>query len=486
MGERTAILNRSRSPAILFPKGRPARVPPAQEEPSKLVLEGGHPLEGTVRPSGSKNATLPLLTASLLTREDVVLQGAPELRDVEVMAEVLRAVGSRVERREDGNLCARTVDESPRAAPYELVRQMRGSFCVLGPLLARRGTARVSLPGGCVIGDRPVDIHLKGLCALGAELEVDHGDVVARAPRGLRGAEIYLGSAYGSTVLGTCNVMMAACLARGRSVIECAACEPEVESLALLLTKMGARVRGAGTHRIEIDGVEELHGASMRVIPDRIEAGTLLLAGLLTGGDVLVDDVRTDALAALLDRIEQAGGKVERGPRSCRARPSGRLRATDVTTLPYPGFPTDLQAPWLALMAVADGVSLLTERVFPDRFMHVPELNRLGARIRREGPYAVIQGVPSLSGAPVMASDLRASSALVLAGLVAKGRTEVRGLHHLDRGYERFEEKLRRLGARIERVSDPAAFPGAPTHGALPVRRRSRSPLRSRPVAVRP
>lgn len=478
MGARTGDLSR-RAAALLFPAGRTRSAGAAPEEPAKLVVEGGRSLSGTVSPSGSKNATLPLLAASLLTREEVVLRGAPELRDVDVMSAVLRAVGCRVERRSDGSLAAQTVDEGPQTAPYDLVRQMRGSFCVLGPLLARRRVARVSLPGGCVIGDRPVDIHLKGLCALGAEVAVEHGDVVARAPHGLRGGEIYLGSAYGSTVLGTCNILMAACLARGRTVIECAACEPEVESLAGLLARMGARIRGAGTHRIEIEGVDDLGGAAVTVPPDRIEAATFLLAGFLTGGDVRVERFPTRYLAALLDRIEQAGGEFERAPDSCRTRSAGRLRATDVTTLPFPGFPTDLQAQWIALMSVADGVGVITERVFPDRYMHISELNRLGARIRREGPYAIIQGVSALSGAPVMASDLRASAALVMAGLVATGRTEVRGLHHLDRGYERFDEKLRSLGARIERVPEDALVPRPPA------RKRPRTVRRGRPVAAR-
>jgi UDP-N-acetylglucosamine 1-carboxyvinyltransferase len=336
---------------------------------------------------------------------------------------------------------------------------MRGSVAVLGPLLARTGRAVVSQPGGCVIGVRPIDVHLKGLQALGARVKTEHGYVVAEAPPGgLVGAEMYLGTAFGSSVLGTDNVMMAACLARGRTVIHGAACEPEVVDLADCLNQMGARIRGQGSPRLEIEGVERLGGASWRVIPDRIEAGTYLVAGAMCGGAVRVDGCRPDHLTVLLDRLAEASLPYQVGPDWVASMPydtrdpDRRPRPTDVTTLPYPGFPTDLQAQWMALMTLADGVSVITEQIYPDRYMHLAELLRMGARIRRQATTAVVHGTPMLSGAQVTASDLRASAALVLAGLVARGTTEVHRVYHIDRGYERIEERLAGLGAAIERV----------------------------------
>jgi UDP-N-acetylglucosamine 1-carboxyvinyltransferase len=426
----------------------------------KLVIQGGRALAGSVRVAGSKNAVLPVLAASLLTDEPLCVPNAPQVRDLGTMLDLLRELGSEVEQRPDGGVSVRSAARPCGEAGWESVRRMRGSVAVLGPLLARHGRAVVSQPGGCVIGVRPIDLHLKGLRALGAEIQFAHGNVVAKAPRGgLVGAELYLGGASGPTVLGTINVMMAASLARGRTVIHGAACEPEVVDAGECLVAMGARVRGLGSPRIEIDGVEQLGGATHAVIPDRIEAGTFLVAGALTGGSVRVDGCRPDHLRVLLERLEEAGVPIEVGPDWVASLPYDRaglrLRPTDVTTLPYPGFPTDMQAQWMALMTQADGMSLITEQIYPDRYMHVAELMRMGAQIRRQGTAAIVMGGKApLSGARVMASDLRASAALVLAGLVAQGTTEVHRVYHIDRGYERIDERLRELGADIARADE--------------------------------
>jgi len=427
----------------------------------KFVIEGGRGLRGRVRCAGSKNAVLPILAASLLTEESVRITNAPRLVDVDTMLDVLRELGSAAQRLEEH---PGTVEVQSSAVPadkagWEHVRKMRGSVAVLGPLLARTGRAVVSQPGGCVIGVRPIDVHLKGLEALGAKVRTEHGYVVAEAPPGgLVGGEMYLGSAFGSSVLGTDNVMMAACLARGRTVIHGAACEPEVVDLAECLNSMGAKISGQGSPRIEIEGVEGLSGTQWTVIPDRIEAGTYLVAGAMCGGAVRIEGCRPDHLTVLLDRLGEARLPFQQGsdwvasvPYDTRD-PDRRPRPTDVTTLPYPGFPTDLQAQWMVLMTLADGVSVVTEQVYPDRYMHMAELLRMGARIRRQGTTAIVHGTPMLSGAPVTASDLRASAALVLAGLVARGRTEVHRVYHIDRGYERIEERLEALGAEIQRV----------------------------------
>ena len=425
-----------------------------------FIVRGGPKLEGSVRAAGSKNAVLPILAAALLSPEELCVPNAPRLADVETMLQVLSELGCEVGRDAGGSVTVRAEREPDVKATWESVRRMRGSVCVLGPLLARVGRAVVSLPGGCVFGVRPIDVHLKGLEALGARVKVEHGYVVAEAPPGgLRGAEMYLGTPFGSTVLGTANVLMAAVLARGRTVIHGAACEPEVEDLARCLSAMGARIEGIGSPRLEIEGVERLGGATWPVIPDRIEAGTYLLAGALTGGRVRVTGCRPEHLSALFDRMRDAGLGFERGPDwvESHARANGeRPRPTDVTTLPYPGFPTDLQAQWMTLMTVAEGFSIVTEKIYPDRYMHLAELLRLGARIRRQQETAIVEGVERLSGAEVMASDLRASAALVLAGLVADGETTVHRVYHIDRGYERIEERLRALGADIERRSEPA------------------------------
>ncbi len=420
-----------------------------------MVITGGRPLEGTVRVAGSKNAALPIMAASLLAEGKMRLRNVPDLMDVRTMARLLEALGVRVERK-GRTLELEVRDEVPREAPYEIMRTMRAGICVLGPLLARRREARVSLPGGCNIGSRPVDLHVKGMQALGARVEVEHGYLECQAPRGLAGHEIYLGGAFGSTVLGTANVMMAASMARGTTVVECAACEPEVECLARCLVAMGADIRGIGTPRLEVTGVEKLAGVTFDVIPDRIEAGTLLMAGALTGGKVTVENARWQHLMAVVDKLDRMGVRVRRdGNGGIRVVGRKRFHPADVATMAFPGFPTDLQAQLMTLLCLADGISVVTEKVFPDRFMHVAELNRMGARIRKENNMAVIRGTRKLSGAPVMASDLRASAALVLAGLVAEGTTEVRRIYHLDRGYSRLDAKLRKLGGRIRRVEQP-------------------------------
>ncbi len=418
----------------------------------KMVVEGGVPLAGTVTVSGAKNAALPIVAAALLAEGDHVVRNVPDLADVRTMGRLLTHMGREVGRSED----RRTVTvRVPRAvkpeAPYDLVRTMRASVVVLGPLVARWGQARVSLPGGCAIGARPIDQHLKGLAALGAELALEHGYVQARAPRGrLRGTTFVFD---GQTVTGTENVMMAAALAEGRTVLGNCAREPEVVDLADALNGMGARVQGAGTAEIRIDGVERLRPLSHTVIPDRIEAGTLLVAGALPGNDVTVTGCVPAHLEALLEKLQRTGASIAPAPGGLRVVGDGRPCPADVKTSPFPGFPTDMQAQMMVLLALADGSSVVTETVFENRYMHVLELRRLGADISVDGKVAVVKGVPRLSGAPVMASDLRASAALVLAGLAAQGTTEVRRVYHLDRGYERLEEKLTPLGARIRRVA---------------------------------
>lgn len=424
----------------------------------RLQIEGGRVLEGSVRTAGAKNAVLSLLTAALLTEEPLTVENVPELADVRTLLAILEGLGAEVSPLEEGRVTVSVAGTVDPVAPWELVRKMRASFEVLGPLLARRGRAQVSYPGGCVLGLRPVDVHLKGLEALGARVTTHAGYVLAEAPTGgLRGAEIYLGTPFGSSVGATRNVLMAAVLARGTSILHAAACEPEINDLVECLVKMGAKVEGAGSPRLVVEGVEALHGATHAVIPDRVEAGTFLAAGAITGGRVRVEACRPDHLTSYLDALHRSGVAVERGPDwlETQARePGQRLTSTDVTTQPYPGFPTDLQAQWVSLMALADGISVITERIFADRYMHLAELSRLGARVRRQGSTAIVEGTPTLSGASLMASDLRASAALVLAGLVASGTTEVHRVYHIDRGYERIERRLSALGASIRRVTD--------------------------------
>jgi UDP-N-acetylglucosamine 1-carboxyvinyltransferase len=416
--------------------------------PARLLIEGGVPLRGEVRISAAKNAALPLLAASLLSEAPVVLENVPRLADVETIGELLRRLGADVHQG-DGVTTAATPRLLSVEAPYELVSTMRASVLVLGPLVARAGRARVALPGGCAIGVRPIDLHLKGLERLGAEIELSQGYVEARAAR-LKGARIVFDLV---TVTGTENLMMAAALAEGTTLLENAAREPEVFDLARLLNAMGAKIRGAGTERIEIEGVRELGGARHRIIPDRVEAGTFLVAGAITGGDVTVRDVVPDHLAAVLAKLEAAGARLDVGTDRIRVHLEGRPRPTDIVTNPFPGFATDMQAQMMALLGLADGSSVITETIFENRFMHAAELRRLGATIEIDGANAVIRGVERYQGAPVMATDLRASASLVLAGLAASGTTEVSRVYHLDRGYEGMETKLASLGARIRRES---------------------------------
>jgi UDP-N-acetylglucosamine 1-carboxyvinyltransferase len=417
----------------------------------KIVVEGGVPLRGSVRVSGAKNAALPAMAAALLAEGDHVVRNVPDLADVRTMGRLLAHMGCTVERSADRHAQHVSVPASLKAeAPYELVKTMRASVVVLGPLVARWGRARVSLPGGCAIGARPIDQHLKGLAALGAEIRLEHGYVEAGVPRGrLRGTTFTFD---GQTVTGTENVMMAAALAEGRTVLRNCAREPEVTDLAAALRRMGARIEGAGQDEIRIEGVERLRPIDHAVIADRIEAGTFLVAGALPGCDVTVTGCEPHDLEALVEKLRATGAEVGEAPGGLRVRGPARPRPTDVRTAPHPGFPTDMQAQMMVLLCLADGSSRITETVFENRFMHVQELLRLGADITVEGKTAVVRGVPALSGAPVMASDLRASAALVLAGLAARGTTEVLRVYHLDRGYERIEEKLAPLGARIARV----------------------------------
>ncbi|MGE0193015.1 MAG: UDP-N-acetylglucosamine 1-carboxyvinyltransferase [Planctomycetota bacterium] len=419
----------------------------------RFRIEGGVPLEGAVDVSGAKNSALPLLAATLLTDEPCVLRGVPALHDVSTMLKILEVLGVEVEREPGGVVRTRVSDASSHRAPRELVKTMRASICVLGPLVGRRGEAEVSFPGGCVIGPRPVDLHLRGLEALGAEVRVEEGYIRVRAGRGGPGErEVYLGGPFGPTVTGTANVLSAAVLTPGTTVLQAAACEPEIADLARALVAMGANIQGIGSPTLVVEGVEALGGLDHEVIPDRIEAGTLLAAAAATGGDVLVRGADPKVLTAPLDLLARMGTTVERGPGGLRVRGGGgRPRPVDVVTLPYPGFPTDLQAQWMTLLALADGNSFVTEKIYPERFIHIAELQRMGARIRKEGPTAIVSGVERLSGCEVMASDLRASAALVVAGLAAGGTTLVERVYHIDRGYERIETKLEALGARIRR-----------------------------------
>jgi UDP-N-acetylglucosamine 1-carboxyvinyltransferase len=414
----------------------------------KLVIEGGVPLAGEIAVSGAKNATLPILTAALLTTEPLILSNVPHLRDVTTMLNLLAQMGVRVSIDERLGVELSSARVAEPVAPYELVKTMRASVLVLGPLTARCGEARVSLPGGCAIGLRPVDQHLKGLQAMGAEVAIEHGYISVRAQR-LQGARVCMDLV---TVTGTENIMMAATLASGTTVIENAAREPEVVDLANCLNAMGARVRGAGSDVITIEGVDRLHGARYRVMPDRIETGTYLAAAAATGGSIRLTGARPDFLDAVLEKLREAGATITTGPDWVALETNGAPGAVNVRTAPYPAFPTDMQAQFMALDSIARGTALVTETVFENRFMHVQELKRLGADIEVEGNTAVVKGVTHLDGATVMATDLRASASLVLGGLIARGSTTVERVYHIDRGYERIEEKLSKLGARIKRV----------------------------------
>jgi len=435
----------------------------------RIIITGGERLKGKVRISGSKNAALPIMAATLLTNGVTTLSNIPRLRDVTTMARVLRTLGAKVKFEEE-RLEIDTTKVDHFLAPYNLVKTMRASFLVFGPLLAKLGRARVSLPGGCAIGSRPVDLHLRGFEELGAEVSMGGGytqanpvrsktleasaSLVARTSNGVKrdglmGAEIYLDF---PSVGATENLMMAATLAQGKTTIENAAKEPEIVDLANFLNKMGARIKGAGTDTIKIIGVKELKGTDYSIIPDRIEAGTYMIASAITRGDVTLEGAKIEHLESLITKLHEAGVEIKDEEGAIRVRAKGRIKAVDVKTMPYPGFPTDMQAQFMALMSITPGMSIITETVFENRFMHVSELLRMGAEIKIEGSSTVVKGVKSLSGAPVMATDLRASAALILAGLVAKGKTEISRIYHLDRGYERIEEKLSNLGAKIERV----------------------------------
>src|SRR6267378_1733483 len=412
-----------------------------------LSIKGGVPLRGEVTISGAKNAALPIMAATLLTAEPCVIRRVPNLSDVTFMGQILTSLGAKV--KFDGATLTVQAAKIRGVGDYDLIRKMRGSICILGPLLGRLHRASVSLPGGCVIGPRPIDLHLKGLGRLGARITIQGGYVRARAPR-LAGGDVFLGGRAGPTVLGTANVMMAAVLAEGVTIIESAACEPEVVDLANFLSAMGARIVGAGSPTVTITGVKELHGAEHEVIPDRIEAATFAIATAATNGEVTLLDARPDHMHAVLDKLRESGVKVERRGSALIVKRGGQLKPVDITTLPYAGFPTDAQAQMMVLMTMTPGISIITERIFESRFMHVSELARLGADISIEGPSAIVKGGKGLSGAPVMASDLRASAALVIAGLAAQGTTQVNRIYHLDRGYEKIDAKLRRLGARVK------------------------------------
>jgi UDP-N-acetylglucosamine 1-carboxyvinyltransferase len=417
----------------------------------KIRIHGGHPLSGSIKISGSKNSALPILAATLLTKETCILRRVPDLSDTHYMLQILMHLGAQVERASGTVSVAAEKIES--IAPYDVVRKMRASVCVLGPLLGRCKEATVSMPGGCVIGDRPIDLHLKGFEALGAAVRVEGGNVKVFAPK-LTGAVINLRGKFGPTVLGTDNVMMAAVLAEGTTVIEGAAQEPEVVDLANFLNKMGAKIEGAGTRRLIIEGVPELHGAEHDIIPDRIEAGTFLVAGAICGKGITINRVEPAHILALTNALASCGFHITTGKNSVSISPNGTSSPVELVTEPYPGFPTDMQAQMCALLTTTEGISVITENIFPQRYMHVAELKRMGAHVDMEGPTAVIKGVDRLFGAPVMASDLRASAALVLAGLKADGITDVSRVYHIDRGYEHLDEKLSELGAHIERVQE--------------------------------
>jgi UDP-N-acetylglucosamine 1-carboxyvinyltransferase len=410
-------------------------------------------LEGSVEISGSKNAALPVMAATLLTDEQCIIENVPDLMDIRTMMKILEVLGKEIEF-ENNKLVIKTKKEARGryVAPYRLVRTMRASFCCLGPLLAKRKKAKVAFPGGCVIGVRPVDLHLKGLRELGAQIVVEKGYCLGEA-KSLEGRRIYLGGPFGSSVLATANVLMAAVLANGQTIIEYAACEPELENLVVFLKKMGAQIEGQGTPLIKINGVKKLGGAQHQIIPDRIEAGTFIAASLATGSPLEIKGANFGHLTSVIEVAREIGADIRNKESSIFIKPKSVRRTVNITTLPYPGFPTDLQAQFMACLCLAKGISLVTEKIYPDRFMHVAEINRMGGCIQRSGPYAIIEGKDKLYGAEVMASDLRASAALVMAALAAEGKTEVLRVYHIDRGYDKFEIKLKKLGAKIKRTN---------------------------------
>jgi UDP-N-acetylglucosamine 1-carboxyvinyltransferase len=422
----------------------------------KIVIEGGHRLEGKVRINGAKNAALPIMAACLLLHGPSRIKGIPNIVDIQTQIKILKNLGGDIRHIEDGSLGIIFRDGEHKekiTAPYDLVRKMRASVCVLGPLLSKRGNAKVSYPGGCVIGQRPIDLHLKGLKALGARIETDEGYVIASAGT-LKGTRISLKGQYGTTVLGTCNVMTAAVLAEGTTIIEDAACEPEVQDLAYFLNKAGAKISGIGGSILTIEGVKELHGVDYEIIPDRIEAGTFMIAGAITKGEITLENVRNDHLVATIEKLREIGVEVTANGNTAVVKSNNTYRPANITTMPYPCLPTDMQAQFMALLCTISGKSVIAEKIFPDRFIHSAELRRMGADIRVDVPYATINGSPFLSGTHVMVSDLRAGAGLVLAGLVAKGTTHIHRIYHLDRGYEQIEKRLSKLGAHITRVSE--------------------------------
>lgn len=419
----------------------------------KLIIHGGHELHGRVKISGAKNAVLPIIAATLLAQDKpCVLDEVPYLNDVCTIAEVLRQLGAKVDfNRQQHTLFVDSTVLKTVDAPYDLVRKMRASFVIMGPLLARYGKAKISMPGGCAIGTRPIDLHLKGFEALGAEIEIGHGFISATAPNGLKGTSIYLDF---PSVGATENIIMAACMAEGQTILENAAQEPEIIDLANFLNIMGAKIRGAGTNVIKITGVPKLIGHNYTIIPDRIEAGTYMVAVAMTGGDIYIENAISEHLKPVIAKLNEAGVKIEEDIDGIRVSCNKRPKAIDIKTLPYPGFPTDMQAQFMAMLTIADGIGLVTETVFENRFMHVDELKRMGACIKVDGRTSIVEGVPSLNGCQVKATDLRAGAAMVLAGLVANGETEVSYIHHIDRGYDNLVEKLCGLGADICRVDN--------------------------------
>ena len=417
----------------------------------RFRIEGPVRLSGKVSINGSKNAALPIMAATILAEGKSTLSLVPHLLDVSVCCELLEELGCKITRSSNGDLAIdATVIDNP-VGEYDIVRRMRASICILGPLLARCGRAEVSMPGGCAIGDRPVNLHIKGLKALGAQIHLENGYIIAEAPNGLKGKEIFMGGPFGSTVLGTANVLMAATLAKGQTVIESAACEPEITDLANCLIKMGAKITGIGSPRLTIEGVGELCPVEYDVIPDRIEAGTFMAAAAITKGELHLENCRLNDMMAVVDKLRNVGIAVEAENNGCVVSHRGNLKPSDITTQPYPGFPTDLQAQFMVLLALAEGNSVVIEKIFPDRFMHVAELTRMAANLRKEGHVVIVAGVKKFIAAQVMASDLRASAALVLAGLAAEGTTIINRVYHIDRGYEKIEERLNPLGAKIIR-----------------------------------
>lgn len=413
---------------------------------------GGNPLRGKVKVSGSKNSALPLFAASLLTEEETILENVPNLSDVNFMAQILTELGADVSHIGSNSWRIRS-SSIVHYAPYELVRQMRASICLLGPLVARLGRAEIPMPGGCVIGNRPIDLHVRALEGLGADVQLS-GGVVKVDGKNISGNSIFIGGRHGSTVTGTANAIMLAVLTPGQSILEGSACEPEITDLCNMLKSMGANIEGIGSHLLKIEGVEKLRGCNHKVIPDRIEAGTYIIAGAITAGELTIDGIDPAHMGSFMDLLKTSGLNFSQENHMIQISGNSSLSPMEVVTLPFPGFPTDLQAQICALASVTPGLSVITERVYPSRFMHVPELLRMGAHISIEGSSAIIRGTKKLTGAPVMASDLRASAALILAGLAAKGETWVQRIYHLDRGYENFEQKLVELGADVERLSE--------------------------------